>query len=188
MQQYPLGEIVIQRVVESVCKDFAPLGFFPETTPEDWAQHRKWMEPRALDPVSGNLVLIIQAFLVRTRHHTILIDSCAGNHKSRPGALRFHQLNLPFFEELAAAGLSPEPVDFVMCIYLHVDNCRLRPLGSDLAWYRGEAGSQHRVYEDSVLPVIKSGQAETVEGEGAVGDGLMFHPPGHTVGHAAQRF
>jgi glyoxylase-like metal-dependent hydrolase (beta-lactamase superfamily II) len=42
------------------------------------------------------------------------------------------------------------------------------------------------VHEDSVLPVVESGQAEIVDGEGAVGDGLVFHPtPGHTVGHVA---
>jgi glyoxylase-like metal-dependent hydrolase (beta-lactamase superfamily II) len=34
--------------------------------------------------------------------------------------------------------------------------------------------------------VVESGQAEIVDGEGSVGDGLMFHPtPGHTVGHVA---
>ena len=123
MQQYPLGEIVIQRVVESVCKDFAPLGFFPETTPEDWAQHRKWMEPHALDPVSGNLVLIIQAFLVRTRHHTILVDTCVGDHKSRPHRPFWHLQKLnTFLPRLAAAGVNPEDVDYVMCTHLHWDH------------------------------------------------------------------
>ena len=91
MQQYPLGEIVIQRIVESVCRDFDPLGFFPATTLEDWVEHKKWMEPHALDPISGNLVLIIQAFLVRTRHHTILVDTCVGDHKSRPRRPFWHR-------------------------------------------------------------------------------------------------
>jgi hypothetical protein len=47
MAQYPLGQIVIRRIVESVCAEFDALSFFPETTRDDWARHRTWMEPRA---------------------------------------------------------------------------------------------------------------------------------------------
>jgi hypothetical protein len=75
MPQHPFGQIVIQRIVESICTAFDPLSFFPGTTPDDWTRHRSWMEPRALDPITGNIVLTIQGFLVRTRHHTMLIDT-----------------------------------------------------------------------------------------------------------------
>src|SRR5215813_443906 len=111
MQQHPLGQIVIQRIVESICTAFEPLSFFPETTPDDWARHRTWMEPRALDPVSGNLVLPIQAFLVCTRRHTILIDTCVGHDKSRPQRLFWHMKKFDtFLPRLAAAGVRPEDV------------------------------------------------------------------------------
>ena len=123
MPQHPIGQIVIERIVESICTGFDPLSFFPETTPEDWAEHREWMEPHALDPVSGNLVLTIQAFLVRTRHHTILVDTCVGDHKSRPHRPFWHlqQFNT-FLPRLAAAGVKPEDVDYVMCTHLHGDH------------------------------------------------------------------
>ena len=101
-----VGRIGIERIVESICTDFSPSDFFPETTPEDWARHRGWMEPRALDPASGNLVLTIQAFLVRTRHHTILVDTCVGDDKPRPQRPFWHMLKLnTFLPRLAAAGV-----------------------------------------------------------------------------------
>jgi hypothetical protein len=37
-----------------------------------------------LDRQNGQLVLCIQSYLVKTPHHTILADSCVGNHKPRP--------------------------------------------------------------------------------------------------------
>ena len=208
MQQYPLGEIVIQRVVESVCKDFAPLGFFPETTPEDWAQHRKWMEPRALDPVSGNLVLIIQAFLVRTRHHTILVDTCVGDHKSRPHRPFWHMQKLDtFLPRLAAAGVNPEDVDYVMCTHLHSDhvgwNTQLRDgrwvptfpnakyIFAQEEWENWEqlhAREPQQQLIDSVLPVMAAGQAQLVRSDFALDDEVWLEPtPGHTQGHVSIR-
>ena len=112
MTQQTVGEIRIERIVESVCKEIDPLSLFPGTTSDDWARHRNWMEPRALDPVSGNIVLTIQAFLIRTRHHTILIDTCVGDHKPRPHRPFWHMQNLnTFLPRLAAAGVAPDDVD-----------------------------------------------------------------------------
>ena len=84
MTQHALGQIVIQRIVESICADFDALGFFPETTSDDWARHSSWLAPWAFLPGSGKLILTIQTFLVRTRLHTILVDTCVGEEKSLP--------------------------------------------------------------------------------------------------------
>jgi hypothetical protein len=40
MLQRQLGQLMINRIVESERADFDPLAFFPETTPEDWAPTR----------------------------------------------------------------------------------------------------------------------------------------------------
>jgi glyoxylase-like metal-dependent hydrolase (beta-lactamase superfamily II) len=204
MTQYPLGQIVIQRIVESVCTAFDPLSFFPETTPDDWARHRTWMEPRALDPVSGNLVLPIQAFLVRTRRYTILIDTCVGHDKSRPQRLFWHMKKFDtFLPRLAAAGVRPEDVDYVMCTHLHSDhvgwNTQLRDgrwvptfpnakyIFARSEWEGFEA--LHRKHPqpqllDSVLPIIEARQAELVSGDFALDDEVWLEPtPGHTPGH-----
>jgi glyoxylase-like metal-dependent hydrolase (beta-lactamase superfamily II) len=206
MTQYPLGQIVIQRIVESVCTAFEPLSFFPETTPDDWARHRTWMEPRALDPVSGNLVLVIQAFLVRTRRHTILIDTCVGHDKSRPQRRFWHMKKFDtFLPRLAAAGVRPEDVDYVMCTHLHSDhvgwNTQLRDgrwvptfpnakyIFARSEWEGFEA--LHRKHPqpqflDSVLPIMEARQAELVSGDFALDDEVWLEPTqGHTPGHVS---
>ena len=205
MPQYPLGEIVIQRIVESICTGFDPLSFFPGSTLDDWARHRTWMEPRALDPASGNLILTIQAFLVRTRHHTILIDTCVGNHKSRPLRPFWHMQKLnTFLPRLAAAGVNPDDVDYVMCTHLHGDhvgwNTQLRDgrwvptfpnakyIFAQREWDSIEA--LHRrdpqpQFVDSILPVMEARQAQLVSSEFALNDEVWLEPtPGHTPGHA----
>jgi len=204
MPQHPLGQIVIQRIVESICTGFDPLSFFPETTPDDWARHRTWMEPQALDPASGNLVLTIQAFLVRTDHHTILIDTCVGNHKPRPLRPFWHMQKLnTFLPRLAAAGVSPEDVDYVMCTHLHTDhvgwNTQLRngrwvPTFPNARYIfarrEWESFSElHRrdpqpQFVDSVLPVMEARQAQLVSTDFALDDEVWLEPtPGHTPGH-----
>jgi len=53
---------------------------------------------------------------------TILLDSCAGNHKERPWLPRFHQLEIPFLERLRCAGVPPDDIDIVLCTHLHADH------------------------------------------------------------------
>jgi len=208
MLQHRLGDIVIERIVESICTGFDPLSFFPETTPDDWAQHREWMEPHALDPVSGNLVLTIQAFLVRTQHHTILIDTCVGDHKSRPHRPFWHlkQFNT-FLPGLTAAGVTPADVDYVMCTHLHGDhvgwNTQLRdgrwvptfPNAKYVfaqkewdSWEQLHAREPQQQLIDSVLPIMEARQAQLVSTDFALDDAVWLEPtPGHTLGHVSVR-
>jgi glyoxylase-like metal-dependent hydrolase (beta-lactamase superfamily II) len=162
------------------------------------------MEPWALDPVSGNLVLPIQAFLVRTRHHTILIDTCVGDHKPRPLRPFWHMQKLnTFLPRLAAAGVAPEDVDYVMCTHLHTDhvgwNTQLRDgrwvptfpnakyIFAEPEWESFEALHRRQPqpqFADSVLPVMEAGQAQLVASDFALDDEVWLEPtPGHTAGH-----
>ncbi len=204
MSQYAVGEITVDRIVESICTDFEPLSFFPNSTPEDWVRHKSWMEPRALDPASGNLVLPIQAFLVRTRHHTIIVDTCVGDHKSRPHRPFWHMQKLnTFLPRLAAAGVRPEDVDYVMCTHLHADhvgwNTQLRdgrwvptfPKAKYIFTQQEWDGFEqlHKTHPqpqfiDSVLPLVEAHQAQLVSGDFALDDQVWLEPtPGHTMGH-----
>src|SRR5687768_17423251 len=182
MPKRPIGQITVESILEFSSADFDPLTFFPETTTEDWDRHRSWMEPSALEPNSGLLILTMQSFLVRTRHHTILIDTCIGDHKPRPARPSWNQMQLgTFLPNLAAAGVSPEQVDYVMCTHLHWDhvgwNTQLRdgrwvptfPNATYIfsekeveAWKQvpEEVPTEHLT--DSVLPVIAAGQAKLV--------------------------
>ena len=209
MNSHSIGDVTVRKVTEQCGAGFAPRFLFPDWDPRVLDEHKAMMIPACFDVTEGRFIASIHTWVLRTRHHTILIDCCAGNHKNRPGLPRFHQLNLPFLERLAEAGVSPDAVDYVMCTHLHVDHCGWNTRLVDGRWvptfpnakyvfskaeydhWRGPAGREGfnaGVYEDSVLPVVASGQAEIVDGEGEVGDGLTFHPtPGHSIGHVAIR-
>jgi glyoxylase-like metal-dependent hydrolase (beta-lactamase superfamily II) len=208
VNQVQLGNITIDRIVESICTDFVPLKFFPSSTPEDWDRHRQWMleSPRALDPVSGNLVLTIQAFLVRTRHHTILVDTCVGDHKARPSIPFWNMMRLDtFLPRLAAAGVQPEQVDYVMCTHLHTDHIgwntrlvdgrwvptfpRAKYIFARDEWAHWEALHRNTPLAsmiDSVLPIVEAKQAQFVAADFALNDEVWLEPtPGHTAGHVS---
>lgn len=164
------------------------------------------MEPRSLDPISGNLVLVIQAFLVRTRHHTIVVDTCVGDDKQRPNRPFWHMQKLnTFLPRLAAAGVNPQDVDYVMCTHLHSDhigwNTQLRdgrwvptfPKAKYIfaqkeweSWERLHQRTSQPQIADSVLPIIEARQAQLVSTDFALDDEVWLEPtPGHTEGHVS---
>jgi glyoxylase-like metal-dependent hydrolase (beta-lactamase superfamily II) len=207
MQSHALGGISIIQVIEQRGASFSPAMLFPQWDQSVLEEQRAMMMPECFNERDGRFISSIHTWVLHTGRHTILIDSCAGNQKHRPGLPRFHMLNSPFLERLAEAGISPESVDYVMCTHLHPDHCGWNTKLVDGRWVptfpnakylfskteyeywsgpAGKEGANAGVYEDSVLPVVQSGQAGIVDGEGEVEGGLIFHPtPGHTAGHVA---
>ncbi|MCB1547719.1 MAG: MBL fold metallo-hydrolase, partial [Hyphomicrobiaceae bacterium] len=118
-----LGNVSVERLVEQEGPIFEPLEFFPSLTREVLDANRAWLEPTYIDPATGKMILCVQSYLVRTPHHTILVDSCVGNHKSRPSRPMWDMMSGDRYEKnLAAAGLGVADIDFVMCTHLHVDH------------------------------------------------------------------
>jgi len=206
---HQIGTVSVTKVVEQCGPGFTPEFLYPDWDPAVLAEHRDLLLPHCFSEADGKFIASIHTWVVRTRHHTILVDSCAGNGKHRPGLPRFHQLNTPFLDRLAEAGVKPEQVDFVLCTHLHADHCGWNTRLLDGRWVptfpnaryvfsraehdqwsgpAGRAGFNAGVYQDSVLPVVEAGQAVIVDSDHAVGDGLLLHPtPGHSPGHVAVR-
>jgi len=205
-QHFTLADITIHRVVESEAAVFDALEFFPGLTNEVLDEHRDWLAPRYLDPVTGKLVLCIQSYVVRTPHHNILIDSCVGNHKPRPTRPFWHMLDSDRYERnLAATGLSVNDIDFVMCTHLHVDHVGWNTRLADGRWVptfpnarylfadrelahwteRGEQDSASCPWiSDSVLPVIAAGRADIVKSDHELSELVRLIPtPGHSIDH-----
>jgi glyoxylase-like metal-dependent hydrolase (beta-lactamase superfamily II) len=201
-----VGDITIHRIVEQDTPIFDVMPFFPSLTKEMLDENRDWLEPRFLDPATQKLVLTIQSYLVQTKHHNILIDACAGNHKTRPARPVWNMMNTDRFEKsFAATGLTVHDIDYVMCTHMHTDhvgwNTRLEngrwvPTFTKAKYLFADRELEHwtqRYKEnpeavpqvgDSVLPIVEAKRAEIVKSDHAFNDLVSLIPtPGHTIDH-----
>jgi glyoxylase-like metal-dependent hydrolase (beta-lactamase superfamily II) len=208
IKQRAVGNLAISRIIEME-QDFPAREFFPDTSEADWAPHRDWLiEEKALIAASDSILLPMQSYVVRTSHHTILVDTCIGNHKERPSRPTWHQkTDQTYMNNLAALGLRPEDIDFVMCTHLHHDhvgwntklvdgrwvptfpNAKYIMSGKELEVFRNHHDpAASPSLNDSVLPVVESGQAQLVSSDFALDDEVWLEPtPGHTPDHFAVR-
>jgi glyoxylase-like metal-dependent hydrolase (beta-lactamase superfamily II) len=206
VQRWRIGEVEITRVLEFEAALFEPTVIHPAACSEIIEKNRIWLEPNLLDPESGLLVFAFHSTIIKTPRATIMVDTCAGNDKERPQKLRYHRKNWPYLNNLAAAGFGPDEIDYVLCTHLHADhvgwNTRLvggrwvptfpkaRYLFARQEWEHWRVADLRARYttdpyfEDSLLPVMESGQAELVAADFAFDDSVWIEPwPGHTPGH-----
>jgi glyoxylase-like metal-dependent hydrolase (beta-lactamase superfamily II) len=207
MQAIRIGSFDIARIADYQGPFFAPNEFFPDFDPEVAREHADLLGPRLIEPGTGKLIFSFHSFVVRTGRHTILIDACIGNDKERPTRPQFHRMRSSYIADLAAVGVKPEDVDYVMCTHLHWDHVGWNTRLVDGSWvptfpkakyvmakrefdhwqgvHDSGADSPHaRAFGDSISPVVKSGQALLVGDDYALDDGLWFESyPGHTPGN-----
>ena len=122
MTTFDIGELAVSRVEERLGAGFQPNVLLPDWNKAAIEPHLSWLVPNYYDPKEDKLVSSLHSWVIRTKHHTILIDTCAGNHKDRPSFPRFHMLNTPYLDRLKAARVDPAKVDFVLCTHLHIDH------------------------------------------------------------------
>jgi glyoxylase-like metal-dependent hydrolase (beta-lactamase superfamily II) len=207
-----VGDIEIHKVNEIADMALEADWLFPGIKDELIDAHRHWLGPKLVDPVGSRLHLSFHSYVIRTRHHVILVDTCNGNHKQRPSMMAWNDMNTPYLENLAAIGVKPEDVDFVMCTHLHADHVGWNTCLKNGQWVptfprarylfaRVEYEhliAQHRsnpaspvnrgAFADSVLPVVEHGLADMIELDHVIdrelGDNIWLSPAcGHTVGH-----
>lgn len=206
MGRLDLGGVYISRVIEMEGgPDIKPQQLLPDATAEIIESHRHWLMPYFLT-ADGMFTGSIHTYVIRTRNHTIVIDTGVGNDKKRsyPG---LNQMQGPYLESLEqVAGIKPEQVDFVVCTHLHVDhvgwntrfvNGRWMPtfpnakyLFARKEWefwerkYNKDNGAEDGCIADSLVPVFEAGKAVLVEGDHVIDDQVFLEPtPGHTPGH-----
>src|SRR5687768_10689416 len=104
-----LGDIQISRIVEMETPFMEPLQMFPDATTEQLSRHRSWMQPWALCPATGKIIIAIQTYVIRTRHHVILVDTCLGCNKTNAYFPEWHQRSdRTWYHSLLAQNLRPE--------------------------------------------------------------------------------
>ena len=207
--KFSAGDLTIHRIIEQETAFLPALDMLPGLTPELLDENRAWMrQARALDEADV-LILCFQSYLIRTPHHTILVDSCIGNDKQRPSRPKWHEkTDDAYMRSLAATGVSVADIDFVMCTHLHPDhvgwNTRLEngrwvPTFPNARyvfaknefdyWREQNAKAPVPQFGDSVLPVVEADKADIVTNDFAIGDYARILPtPGHTPGHVAFAF
>jgi glyoxylase-like metal-dependent hydrolase (beta-lactamase superfamily II) len=204
--KFAVGDLTIHRIIEQETTFLPARDLFPSLTPDLLAENRDWMRKEGALDAEDTLILCFQSYVVRTPHHTILIDSCIGNDKPRPLRPKWNmKTDDTYMRALKAAGLSVEDIDFVMCTHLHVDhvgwntrldNGRWVPTFPNARYIFGKTEFDYWTelhaktavppFADSVLPVVEARRAEIVRDDFAVGDHLRILPtPGHTPGHIA---
>ncbi len=208
-----VGDVTVTRIDEIALGAFTPRMLYPdaEADADLIESHGGALGPGSIDRTAGTLVQSIHSWLVRTPHHTILVDTATGNGKARPYAPVLDHLNEPYLARLAAAGVAPEDVDYVLITHLHADHVgwntqadgdSWRPTfpkaryvfsatelryNEDLAAGQPAGADAARlpypgVYQDSVRPVVEAGLAQPIAIDGnEFLDGLSFVP---TPGHS----
>jgi glyoxylase-like metal-dependent hydrolase (beta-lactamase superfamily II) len=207
--EFRVGDLTIHRVIEQETTFLPAMDMLPDLTRDRLADNRNWLrEAKALD-AQDVFVLCFQSYIVKTPHHTILVDTCIGNDKPRPGRDKWNMKSDDTYRRaLAAAGLGVGDIDFVMCTHLHVDhvgwntrldNGRWVPTFPNARyvfaqtefdyWSRQHTISPVAPFDDSVLPVVAAKRADVVRNDFQIGDHVRLLPtPGHTPGHVSIAF
>ncbi len=216
MKTQRIGAYEITKVAEFERMAVDSTFLFGNVTPAIIAANRDWLGPTFVEDGSDRLILSFHTFIIRTPHHVILVDTCNGNHKQRPSMMAWNMLETPYLATLAAAGVRPEQVDYVMCTHLHTDHVGWNTQLVDGRWVptfpnakylmaKTEFDHFNRLHQanpaqpinrgsfvDSVLPVVEHGRAVMIDTshvlEGQAGNGIWLTPaPGHTPGHVQIR-
>ena len=122
MKTQTLGDVQIRKLVEIDKLEVGAYWLLKNLTKEFLDKHRAELGPELVHPTEDKVFLSFHTFVVQTKHHNILIDTCNGNDKQRPSMPAWHMMKSPYMENLAAMGLRPEDIDMVMCTHLHTDH------------------------------------------------------------------
>ncbi|MEC9431690.1 MAG: MBL fold metallo-hydrolase [Pseudomonadota bacterium] len=204
---FRVGDVEVIRVIEIL----APFRLPEETWPESAEEVRAALDalgddlPEGLiDPETGMVILAIQTYVLKTARRTIVVDTCVGCDKTYPSIPAWHQrTNRSWLARMAAAGVAPESVDYVLCTHLHGDHVGWNTQLLDGRWVPTFPNATYLMtsvdeayvkqarpatWAESVNPVIEAGQARLVETDYALDDEVWLEPtPGHTPGHVAVR-
>lgn len=197
-----IGKIEVRRVEEMIWT-ISPRFLFPQLSYEDFEKHRDWLVPHFSNEAL-KMHLSIHSFVIKTPHHTIVVDTCIGNDRKRDVPLWDH-MQSDYLEKFRASGVNPEEVNYVFCTHMHVDhvgwNTRLEngqwvptfPNAKYLFnrkeweyWKDTEDENQAEVVKDSLTPIIEARLSEVVEEDFSIDDEIALEPtPGHTPGHCS---
>ena len=115
-----IGDVLVSSIVERDGPWRKPELMFPTCDPALARHHLLLMDPILYDAASGQLIITYQTFVVRTRHHLVLVDTCLGEDKGYASPMNFP--TAPWLAGFQRLGLAFSDVDYVFCTHLHIDH------------------------------------------------------------------
>ena len=185
---FSVGDATITRVEETNLPSYPLRDIFPDFTDAHMAEHKSWLAPHHYEAETGKIRLSVHSWLLQVGGKKILIDSCCGNNKVKPGRPFWHMLNVNYLERLAAAGARPEEIDLVMCTHLHHDHVGWNTQQKDGKWVPTfpnaryvfskpdvdyfskvdadpkEGPAELGTFRECVVPILEHGRADLVSG------------------------
>lgn len=204
MQEIRIGDVTITSIIERDGPWRSPETMFPAWTPAIGHAHLGELDPVVYDAASNRMIITYQTFVIRTLHHTILVDTCTGEDKGYPAPMDFPKQ--PWLDNLKAAGLGFSDIDYVFCTHLHIDHCGWNTVLRDGRWVptfpnakyvfhkreyaaweaadkRGETPPGN-VWRYNCEPIVAAGQALLVDDDYVLDDMVSLTPtPGHSPCH-----
>ncbi|MFI1167954.1 MBL fold metallo-hydrolase [Streptomyces sp. NPDC020801] len=213
VQSIVLGDAEVIRVVEWQGPFVSASGLVPEAAADVWKDNEDWLSPDHWEPDSDRAVVALQTWVLRSGGRTVLIDTGVGNGRERPGSPQFHHWQGDFLGPLAAAGVHPQDVDIVVNTHLHGDHVGWNTVDADGQWVPTFPNAQYLIpaaddfhfgpdnaygnglreddrliYEDSIAPIHRAGQAVRWDGLHRIDEHLTLESaPGHTPGSSVLR-
>ncbi|MBI3799691.1 MAG: MBL fold metallo-hydrolase [Deltaproteobacteria bacterium] len=201
VQSFAIGNIQLAKVLDSL-EPTSPRFLYVDKRKDDFDPHLEWLQPHFVDP-EKRMLLSIHTFLIQTKHHTILIDTCIGNEKQNLAFAQWNGRQGFYLRDLAAASCAPESVDYVFCTHMHLDHTGWSTRLQDGRWtptfpnakylfnkrewehWQNEPNPEDQaVVQQNIVPIIEAGQVEWVDNAWGIDDEVTLIPtPGHTPGH-----
>jgi glyoxylase-like metal-dependent hydrolase (beta-lactamase superfamily II) len=205
IRHWKIGDVEVARIVEINGFEDNISMLLPNGTPE-LVQRYQWLRPHFATP-DGRMILSFQAFVLRSRGKSFMIDTCIGSGRQREYEV-FCNLQTSFLEDLTVAGFPPESINGVLCTHLHFDhvgwntkrvNGKWVPTFPQARYYFGRkewdhwqhlkrTGGYHDLthLEDSLEPIVAAGLVEFIGPDFRLTDEVSLIPtPGHTPGHVS---
>lgn len=203
-----IGSVEIARIFDTSLVGETAQSWFPDFNRAALEPHEHWLCPHHYNRESGHIHMPVQSWVLNVNGRKVLVDTCVGNHKQRPGVPEMHLLNTAYLERLASLDVDPADIDFVLCTHLHPDHVGWNTQLANGRWVptfpnakyvfsRLEYGLMksaaeakdclpviRNTFADSIHPIVEAGKALLVEDNHEVLDCIMLTPaPGHSPGH-----